>query len=90
MFKSTLIARNEMVRVLLALPSLQSAGSIEVLSSEIKESERYELETAFVFDSKRAPIYPLNDARTKFAGPEIRKAEDPFPVTSTPGLALPI
>ena len=90
MFKSTFIARNEIVRVLLALPSLQSEGSIEVLSSEIKASERWELEMALVFDSKRAPISPLNVARTKFVGPDIRKAEVPFPVADTSGPALAI
>ena len=45
---------------------------------------------ALLFDSKRAPISPLNVARTKFVGPDIRKAEVPFPVAATSGPALAI
>jgi hypothetical protein len=84
MFKSTLRARNEIVRVLLGLPALHNAASVDGLSSETNENERTDPETAFVFEIKRAPISPLKAAVTRLAGPEIRKVDVPFPALSTP------
>ena len=88
MFKSTFIARNEIVRVLLALPSLQRAGSVEVLSRDIKANDRNEPETAFELEIKRAPMSPLKAAKTELVGPDRRKADEPFPTDSTPAPAL--
>jgi hypothetical protein len=88
MFKSTFMARNEIVRVLLALPSLHSAGFIADLSKDIKANERNEPETAFEFEIKRAPMSPLKAAKTELVGPDSRKDDEPFPTDSTPAPAL--
>jgi len=77
-----------MVRVLLALPSLQSAGFIDDLSRETNANERDEPETAFEFEIKRAPMSPLKAAKTELVGPDSRKEDDPFPTDSTPAPAL--
>ena len=88
MFKSTFMARNEIVRVLLALTSLHSAGLIDDLSRDINASERNEPETAFEFEINRAPMSPLKAAKTELVGPDSRKDDEPFPTDSTPAPAL--
>jgi len=85
MFKSMLSARKEIVRLLLGLPSLQSASLVDGLESATNENETIEPGMAFVVETTRAPISLLRDAITKWAGPETRKIEEPEPTDSTPG-----
>ena len=79
------MARNEIVRVLLAFPSLHNAGLIEGLFTAIKANDMTFPEIAFELDCKRAPRSPLNAAATKLAGPEMRNVDEPDPWLSTPG-----
>ena len=87
MFKSMLSARIEIVRLLLALPSLQSAWLIDGLESATNENETTEPGTAREDAVTRAPISLLKAAMTKCAGPEMRKCGEPDPAISTPGNA---
>lgn len=86
MFKSMLRARKEIVRLLLALPSLQSAGLIEVLERATKVNETTEPGIAFEDEITRAPRSLLRAAITRCAGPEILKNGEPEPIDSTPGI----
>lgn len=88
MFKSMFIARNEIVRVLLGFPSLQSAGFIEALFKAMNANDKIFPDTAFELDCRRAPMAPLNAATTEFAGPDIRNVAEPDPWLSTPGKLL--
>lgn len=86
MFKSMLRARKEIVRLLLALPSLQSAGLIEVLERATKVNETTEPGMAFEVETTRAPISLLSAAITRCVGPEILKNGEPEPIDSTAGI----
>ncbi len=86
MFKSILSARKEIVRLLLGLPSLQSAGSIDGFESATNEKETTELVTAREVDETRAPISPFRVAIANGAGPEILKNWLPEPDDSTPDI----
>jgi hypothetical protein len=85
MFKSMLSARNEIVRLLLALPSLQRFVLIDGFESATKENETTEPGIALDVEVTRAPISPLRAAITSCAGPEILKNGEPDPDDSTPG-----
>ena len=70
MFKSMLSARNEIVRLLLALPSLQSAWLMDGFERATNENETTEPETARDEEVTLAPISLLKAAMTKWAGPD--------------------
>ena len=84
MFKSMLSARNEIVRLLLGLPSLQSCLLIDGFESAMNESDTTLPGIAFDVEVTRAPISPLKAAMTNWAGPEILKEGEPDPSDSTP------
>lgn len=65
MFKSMLSARNETVRLLLALPSLQRFVLIDGFESATKENESTEPGIAFDVEVMRAPISLLRAAITR-------------------------
>lgn len=65
MFKSMLSARNEIVRLLLALPSLHRFILIEGLESATNEKETTEPGIAFDVEVMRAPISLLSAAITR-------------------------
>ena len=85
MFKSMLSARNEIVRLLLALPSLHSAWLMDGFDRATKENETAELETARDEEVTRAPISLLKAAMTRCTGPDNLKNCEPDPAISTPG-----
>jgi hypothetical protein len=84
MFKSMLSARNEIVRLLLGLPSLHNEGFIDGFERATNENESSEPGIAFDVEVMRAPISPLKAAITNCAGPEILKVGEPEPNDSIP------
>ena len=86
MFKSMLSARKEIVRLLLALPSLQRFVLIDGFERATKEKESTEPGIALDVEVMRAPISLLRAAITRCAGPEILKKGEPDPADSTPGI----
>jgi hypothetical protein len=81
-----LSARNEIVRLLLGLPSLQRFVEIDGFESATNEKETTEPGIALDVEVTRAPISPLRAAITRCAGPEILKEGEPEPADSTPGI----